>query len=71
MTTGKILIFLGVLILILGLVLHFAPGVLSWFGHLPGDIRIGSKNRFIFIPITSMIIISIVLTVIINVFSRK
>lgn len=60
----------GALLLALGILLHFAPWVLSWFGRLPGDIRIESERGKIFFPITSMLIISIILTVLINIFKR-
>ena len=39
MTIGKLLIILGAAVAIIGLVLTWAPGLLGWFGHLPGDIR--------------------------------
>lgn len=68
---GKFFIVLGVILLIMGLILTYAPGLFSWFGRLPGDIRIQDENKFIFIPITSMIIVSIVLTLIINLFFRR
>ncbi|HYE34612.1 DUF2905 domain-containing protein [Methylocaldum sp.] len=71
MSFGKILIYLGILLFIVGLVLSYAPGLFGWFGKLPGDIRIQDENRYIFIPITSMIIVSIVLTLLINLFFRR
>ena len=55
---------------IAGLVLHYAPGALNWFGKLPGDIRIESERGKFFFPITSMVIISVVLTVLFNLFRR-
>ncbi|MCW7551834.1 DUF2905 domain-containing protein [Endozoicomonas gorgoniicola] len=63
---AKFLITAGVIILCVGLLMHFAPGLLKWFGHLPGDIRIENDNTRIYIPITSMILISLVLTIIAN-----
>jgi uncharacterized protein HemY len=71
MSFGKILIFIGIGLFLLGLILSYAPGVFGWFGKLPGDIRIQDENRYIFIPITSMIIVSIVLTLLINLFFRR
>lgn len=71
MTTGKLLIIIGGALCLVGLVLTFAPGLLGWFGKLPGDIRIQDENKSIFIPITSMIIVSLLLTLIINLFFRK
>ena len=63
---AKFLIIVGVVILCVGLLMHFAPGLLKWFGHLPGDIRIENDNTRIYIPITSMILVSLVLTIIAN-----
>jgi len=60
----------GALLLVMGAILHFAPWLLSWFGKLPGDINIESDRRRILISITSMVIVSIVLTVLINLFKR-
>ncbi len=50
--------------------MHTAPGLINWFGRLPGDIRIESGQTNIFVPITSMVLISIVLTVLINLLKR-
>lgn len=71
MVFGKLLIFVGIAIVMVGLILTYAPWLLQWFGKLPGDIRIGDEKRFIFIPITSMLIISILLTLIVNLFFRR
>ncbi len=71
MGIGKLLLLVGVFITLVGLVLTYAPGLLGWFGHLPGDIRIERGNSRIFIPITSMIVISIILTIIIKLFFRR
>lgn len=67
---AKWLIMIGAGIVLVGVVLQYAPWLISWFGKLPGDIRIEGENSFIFIPITSMIIISIVLTILSNLLSR-
>lgn len=67
---GKGLILVGVVLVLLGLVLVYAPGLLGWFGKLPGDIRIESENSRVFIPITSMIIVSVVLTLLLHLLGR-
>lgn len=67
---GRWLIGVGLAIAAIGLVLQFAPGLLNWFGRLPGDIRIEHEQSKVFIPITSMILISVVLTIILNVLRR-
>jgi len=63
--TGKVLIIIGIILIIAGLIIYFAGNKLSWLGHLPGDIRIVRDNVRIFIPITTMILISVILTFII------
>ncbi len=60
----------GALLLVVGAALQFAPWTINWFGRLPGDLRLGSGSTRVFIPITSMIVLSIVLTLIVNLFRR-
>jgi len=62
------LMLLGVLLLLVGAALQFAPWLLGWFGRLPGDVRFESGNSRVFIPITSMIVLSILATIVINLF---
>ena len=71
MEIGKLLATIGVTLLVIGLIIIYAPWLISWFGKLPGDIRIEDEKKLVFIPITSMLIVSIILTVIINLFFRK
>ena len=61
---GKWLIIIGLLLVVLGLLLHYFPWTLNWFGKLPGDIHKELEHGTIYIPITSMIIISILIMVI-------
>jgi len=61
---GKTLIIIGVILVIAGLIIHFAGNKLSWIGHLPGDIRIEKENFRFYFPLTTMILVSIFLTVI-------
>ncbi len=68
---AKILIGLGLTILAVGLVLYFVPGAFKWFGRLPGDIHIERGNTHFFFPLTSMIVVSLVLTLILNLFFRR
>ncbi|RFF26693.1 MULTISPECIES: DUF2905 domain-containing protein [unclassified Wenzhouxiangella] len=69
--TGKLLIYAGLALAVIGLVLHRFPNALSWFGRLPGDIRIETESGGVYIPITSMIIVSLILTVLVNLLFRK
>lgn len=68
---GKALIIIGLLIAVVGLLMQYAPGLFGWFGHLPGDIRREGEHGTLFIPITSMIVVSIILTIIVNLFFRR
>ena len=65
---ARFLIITGIILLVTGVLLHFAPGIFKWFGKLPGDIRIEREGGKIFIPFTSMILVSIVLTILANLF---
>ena len=68
--TGKWIIVIGVFIILAGVIVYFFHDKLNWIGRLPGDIRIEKENfRFCF-PITTMIVFSLLLTVIIQVFKR-
>lgn len=67
---AKWFIILGVIFLLIGVALQFAPWLLSWFGRLPGDIRIRTDSTSVFIPITSMILVSLVLTLLLNLLNR-
>ena len=70
MKVADILIWLGSALLVVGVVLRFFPGAFSWFGNLPGDIRIEGESSTAFIPITSMVVISLVLSVLVSVVIR-
>lgn len=69
--TWKVLIGIGAGLILIGLALRYAPWTLNWFGNLPGDINIRRENSRVFVPITSMIVISVVASIIINVFFRR
>jgi hypothetical protein len=66
---GRILLVIGLVVAVVGLLAML--GVRIPFGDLPGDIRIGGESGTIFIPLASMIVISIILTVLLNVFLRR
>jgi uncharacterized protein HemY len=67
---SKLLISIGLLFIIMGLLTWLFGGLFSWFGKLPGDIRIQGEHYFIYAPITSMILISIILNILIYLFSK-
>lgn len=61
---GKILIIIGVVLVIAGVILYFAGDRLNWIGRLPGDIRIEKENTRIYFPVTTMILLSVLLSLI-------
>ena len=71
MSAGKWLMLFGLILFAAGVLLTYAPNLFGWFGKLPGDLRIEGKNGFVFIPITSMIVVSLVLTLILNLLFRR
>jgi hypothetical protein len=71
MTIARILMLLGVVLLAAGVILSAAPGLFGWFGKLPGDIRIEGAHGRVFIPLTSMFIISIVASIQFHLFLRR
>lgn len=68
---ARVLIAVGVLLVIMGVALTYAPWLFSWFGKLPGDIRIERENGVFFFPITSMLLISVVLSLLVSLFFRR
>jgi fructose-specific phosphotransferase system IIC component len=58
-------------LVIVGLAVTYAPWLVNWFGRLPGDIRIQNEKSVVFIPIVSMLVVSVILTLIVNLFFRK
>ncbi len=59
---GPILVAIGVGLILIGLLLW--SGSLSWFGHLPGDIRIERETVRIYVPIVSMLLVSAVVSLV-------
>ncbi len=65
---GVLLVAAGVLIVLVGLLVW--SGGLSWIGRLPGDIRIERPGFRLHVPLTSMLLLSLALTVVINILRR-
>ena len=68
---AKVLVLTGLVLVAAGAILYFVPGAFGWFGKLPGDINIERGSTRIFFPLTSMIIVSLVLTLLVNLFFRR
>lgn len=65
---GQLLFFVGLGLAAIGVLAWV--GALSWFGRLPGDIRIINDNVRIYVPITSMLLISLGMTVLLSIVRR-
>lgn len=59
---GSLLVGAGVVLILLGLLVW--SGALSWFGRLPGDIRIERDSLRVYVPLVSMLLVSIVLSIV-------
>jgi len=70
MEAGKVLIYAGLFLLLLGLILLYFPKLFAWFGHLPGDIRIERDGLRVYIPIASSLLLSLILTLLLNLLRR-
>lgn len=70
MRVSSVLIVVGLGAVAVGVLLRYFPFLFSWFGNLPGDIRRQSGNTRVFVPITSMLVVSLGATLIINVLAR-
>ena len=67
---GKYIVIIGVIIVVIGLIVWLAGDRFNWFGNLPGDIRVERKNFRFYMPITTMILLSVLLSLLLWVFRR-
>lgn len=65
---GQLIVALGLIFIVVGIVA--IRGWLGWFGHLPGDVRIERENMRMYVPIVSMLLISILFSVLSYVIRR-
>lgn len=67
---GKTLVFFGLVLVAIGIVFMLSDKI-TWIGRLPGDIHIQKKNFSFYFPLTTSILISIVLTLIFLLMGRR
>ncbi|MFC5997957.1 DUF2905 domain-containing protein [Quadrisphaera sp. GCM10027208] len=65
---GPVLVVVGLVAVLVG-VLAWSGG-LSWFGRLPGDIRIERDNVRVYVPWVSMLLVSVVVSILMSLFRR-
>lgn len=67
---GKTIIIIGLVMVVIGVVMVFG-GKLFGLGRLPGDIMIQKENFSFYFPVVTCIILSILLTIILNILARR
>jgi hypothetical protein len=65
---GPVLVGLGVALVVVGLLVW--SGALSWFGRLPGDLRIERESVHLYVPLVSMLIVSVALSLLLYLLRR-
>ena len=67
---GRLLIVIGLAIAFIGLLILLASRYLPWLGDLPGDFSFEGENIKIYFPLATMVLVSILATVLLNIFIR-
>lgn len=66
---GKLLVLFGILLVVLGVILSVGPKI-PWLGHLPGDIYIERARFTFYFPLTTCLLLSLILTLVLYLFRR-
>ncbi len=66
---GKLLIFFGIVLVVLGVILTVGLKI-PWLGHLPGDIHIERERFTFYFPLTTCLLLSLILTLVLYFFRR-
>ncbi len=69
MSPGRAIIALGIVIVVVGAIVEFAPALR--LGRLPGDLTFGNQNFRVFVPIGTSLLLSILLTIIVALMNRR
>ena len=67
---GRLLLILGLVVAGLGGLLLLA-GQVPWLGRLPGDLSFGRGNVQVYIPLATSLLVSLVLTLVLNLLARR
>jgi hypothetical protein len=67
--TANIIIILGIVLILAGILMRFTP-IFKYFGKLPGDIRLEKDNFCFYFPITSLILISVIINILFRIFRK-
>jgi len=66
----RVLVIAGLVLVAVGFALWLAPSSLGWLGRLPGDLRIERPNLRVYVPLTTSLVVSLVLTALFWLISR-
>ena len=66
---GPLIVVVGIVVVVVGVLVW--AGVFRWFGRLPGDLRFGGPRARVYVPLASSIVLSVVLTVLVNLWLRS
>jgi len=66
--TFKFIFQIGLVLVIIGGLGYYYNGWFSWIGNLPGDIRVERENFSFYFPITTMIVLSVVVSLVLRMF---
>lgn len=67
---GRLLIVIGLAIAFIGVLILLATRFFPWLGNLPGDFNFEGENIKIYFPLATMVLVSILATVLLNIFIR-
>ena len=67
---GRLMLIIGLAIAFIGLLLLVAGRYIPWLGNLPGDFRFETENVKIYVPLGTMLLVSLLATVLLNILLR-
>lgn len=65
---GLLIVGLGLFVVLVGVLVM--SGALGWFGRLPGDIRVEEENVRVYVPLASMLVVSVLLSLLLYLLRR-
>lgn len=68
--TGKWIILVGAAIVLIGVIIYFFNDKLHWIGRLPGDIRVEKENVRFYFPITTLLLLSVIGSILLRFIKR-
>jgi hypothetical protein len=66
---GRSFVLLGIVLVVVGFVLSTVPS-LPWLGRLPGDLRFDWSGFRVYLPITTSVLLSVVLSLLLQLFAK-